>query len=431
MEVHIGALSDVGRRRNHNEDSYGISPDNKLIVVCDGMGGHNAGEIASKLAVKTVLQVFPNIRKNQVEPLFQNVGQIDIDAMRIIAAFWLANNRIFELGAKDAKNKGMGTTTAAAYFSQNYFIAAHVGDSRIYRFRNGFLEQITKDHSWLNELLEDGEIDESEVKDFKRKNVITRAMGIDEKVKVDLIAEQVQQNDIYLFCSDGLSGPVSDETIQDILRTSKSPQIAAERLIKQANDNGGPDNITAVVARVDTITTNNKKVEPLYRTIDPPQLQSEELQSLLDSVLAKKATRQPQAKKKRPLVPVFLAVFVLLLAGAGLYMSGLIDTFIKSPSDNAAKNTAPDPNELEQNTSPPPVEEVLIPVFFVTFKNTELVPKANVYVDDINKGKLVDLGEKVMVKPGQHKVELRWGGEILIWNTNVQGKTILNIDEKL
>lgn len=250
MRIEVAGQTDVGRKRAHNEDNFAILGDYGLYIVADGMGGHASGEVASQLAVDTMREFFAatNEDPDRTWPykMDRNRGY---EENRLITGVMLSNLRIFEAAKSNPSQRGMGTTIVALFVTQEGMYVAHVGDSRVYRIRDGQLEQLTEDHSLLNDYKKMKQLTEEEINNFPHKNVIVRALGMKETVKVDTRFEQPRQGDILLLCSDGLAGPVSDEEIRSIILSHSDLQEATQRLIDRANENGGPDNVTCVLAR--------------------------------------------------------------------------------------------------------------------------------------------------------------------------------------
>ena len=243
--------SDVGRERAHNEDAILVDGERKLVVLADGMGGYQAGEVASQLAVDVVRDDSSNLDISEAE-----LGRIDPDtgisvAMRQLrGAIEKANNRICSVARGREELNGMGTTIVAARFYDGRVGIAHVGDSRCYRLRERVLEQLTRDHSYVQDQLEKGLISEDDAKHSPQKNLITRALGIDAIAEADVKEYRTRPGDLYLLCSDGLSDLVDDETIQSALATEKVPGDHIKFLIDKANANGGRDNISVIIVRV-------------------------------------------------------------------------------------------------------------------------------------------------------------------------------------
>ncbi|MCH9006487.1 protein phosphatase 2C domain-containing protein, partial [candidate division KSB1 bacterium] len=238
--------------RKANEDSHYVSPDKNLIIVCDGMGGQIAGGLASKLAVETIKDIFMNLDEGQLGKLFLDLdSNLSLTSRKLVAAVRLANRRIYKMATRFAKLRGMGTTVIALSFDDNFATMAHVGDSRIFRVSDGAILQLTEDHSWLNELIEDKEIEENEIDRFAQKNVITRALGTHSAVKVDVHCEKYKKDDIYILSTDGLHNSIKQEEIRSVVLRSKLPLAAmAEKLTEKAKRRDGSDNITVAIAKV-------------------------------------------------------------------------------------------------------------------------------------------------------------------------------------
>ncbi len=245
-------ISDTGRKRPHNEDSSIADPELGLAVIADGMGGYKAGEIASAMAVMTVLETVRNgIGRLRPANGRQESGPLHPEAWQLLAeAVQKANGAIFQAAGRLEECQGMGTTVVSTLLYDDHIIVAHAGDSRIYRYRDGRLEQLTIDHSLLQELIDRGFYTPEEAEENTPKNLVTRALGIDPEVKVDLGEHEVQPGDIYLLCSDGLNDMVTDEEI--LLTLSKycaNLVETAEHLVQLANQHGGKDNISVILIR--------------------------------------------------------------------------------------------------------------------------------------------------------------------------------------
>ena len=255
LKLKIEARSDVGVGRSNNEDSYGIFAKDDLFLVCDGMGGHRAGDLASRLAVKTTAEMFVKLNEKVVRKITKDLIKRELNlAARLIAAIRLANRMIFNKSLADAKLKGMGTTISALTIEDGFAICGHVGDSRIYRFRKDKMELLTEDHTWVNELILDNEIDASQAGKFENKNVITRALGLDRAVKIDLTIEPLQKGDIFLLCTDGLTKALSDDEIKRIVLFNKKKfNHTLNHLIDNANMKDGTDNSTIVILAVEKL----------------------------------------------------------------------------------------------------------------------------------------------------------------------------------
>ncbi|MGH7272466.1 MAG: Stp1/IreP family PP2C-type Ser/Thr phosphatase [Polyangiaceae bacterium] len=237
-------------KRTHNEDNFSIIEENGLYIVADGMGGHASGEIASKMAVDAMREFFAATADDPERTWPYKMDRSKgYEENRLITGIKLANLRIFESAQRDARQRGMGTTIVSLFAVQDGVYVGHVGDSRVYRTRDGKLEQLTEDHSLLNDYIKMKRLSAEEIANFPHKNVIVRALGMKDTVKVDTRHEQPRAGDTYLLCSDGLSGPVPDRDMLEILRSSSDIKTAASRLIAKANENGGPDNVTVIIAR--------------------------------------------------------------------------------------------------------------------------------------------------------------------------------------
>ena len=226
------ALTDVGLEREHNEDSYFVRP--PLFAVADGMGGANAGEVASGIVVET---------------LGEATEAGDMPAS-LAGAIENANARIHAKAKDDRELEGMGTTATAGWFGASTLTVAHVGDSRCYRFRDDRLEQLSEDHSLVGGLVKLGKLTPQEAAEHPQRSVILRAVGVEPAVEVDVSEHDLDDGDLYLFCSDGLDSMVRDEVIEEALRACPNLGDAARMLIDLANASGGRDNITVVLVRV-------------------------------------------------------------------------------------------------------------------------------------------------------------------------------------
>jgi protein phosphatase len=252
MRIEVAGTSHVGMKRNHNEDSYLVMPDQCLFCVADGMGGHSAGEVASRIAVDELAEFFKmTSRDEEMTWPYKMDKKHTYEENRLATGIKLANRRIFERQSSDAKYRGMGTTIVTLYFTGSSALVGHVGDSRVYLFRRGALRQITEDHSLVNDYMKQRKLSAQEIESFreKYKNVIIRALGMKDTVQVDLGKLEPQDGDMFLLCSDGLSTMIPDDQIQGALQQNQDLNAAATRLIDLANAAGGADNVTCVLAR--------------------------------------------------------------------------------------------------------------------------------------------------------------------------------------
>lgn len=266
MRVVSCGITDVGLKRGHNEDNYLINEELNLFVVADGMGGHAGGEFASAICVNTVEEVVTALetggpaaviegpiiagRMSNPDPVVATDDPIELSREKLRYAIQLAGRRIFAKAQEMQEYHGMGTTAVALLIEHGNAIIAHVGDSRLYTVRTGKPEQLTDDHSLVFQKVKEGLITAEQAKTHRMRNVITRSLGYQEDVEVDVQVRALRRGDRFLLCSDGLSGHVELIEIGDVLDKS-SPQDAARRLIELACERGGEDNITVVIARVE------------------------------------------------------------------------------------------------------------------------------------------------------------------------------------
>ncbi len=248
--LEIAGRTDAGQIREQNEDSIGEEIELGTVILADGMGGYHGGEVASAIAVNTIL----NHLHEQISTL--PPGQIDKktgyskEGLHIREAISQANATIVKASETQPQYRGMGTTVVMGVFHNNTITIAHVGDSRMYRFRNNSLEQLTVDHTLLQELVDRGFYTEQEARESLNKNLVTRALGIDREVVVDINEMEALPGDIYLLCSDGLNDMISDADIHGIISTySTNLQETADHLVKLANKRGGRDNVSVVLAK--------------------------------------------------------------------------------------------------------------------------------------------------------------------------------------
>jgi serine/threonine protein phosphatase PrpC len=253
MRAVAAGLSDVGLQREHNEDSFVVLKECDLFVVADGMGGHRAGDIASRIATETISEFFRTTANDDVTWPFHFDTNLSEEENRLLTGIRVANRQIFERSTRSRECHGMGTTVVGAMFSakKRRMYIGHVGDSRCYRVRDGGIALLTRDHSLINDYLLAMPDLTDEQKSELPKNVITRALGMQDHVVVDLQHDDPKQGDIYVLCSDGLSGMVSDGDIEQIVTGAGEIREACRRLIQQANEHGGEDNITAVLIKIE------------------------------------------------------------------------------------------------------------------------------------------------------------------------------------
>ena len=269
MRSSAAGASDVGMQREHNEDSFAILDEQGLYVVADGMGGHRAGDVASRLATESIIEFFRATASDDVTWPFHFDARLSDEENRLLTGIRIANRQIYERSTRSRECHGMGTTVVGALYSrkkQRIYIG-HVGDSRAYRVRAGVIEQMTRDHSLLNDyLLAMPELTEEQRSELP-KNVITRALGMQDHVAVDIQHNEVQPGDVYVLCSDGLNGMVEDSEILEVVGATDDLSEVCTRLIALANEHGGEDNITALVVRIDAEEGDERITEPGSDTV--------------------------------------------------------------------------------------------------------------------------------------------------------------------
>lgn len=250
MKIASCGITDIGRKRQKNEDSYLVNDKIHLYVVADGMGGHAGGEFASKIAVSTVEEIIKGgDAPKEIQQSYFHADTLESEEGKLRRAITQAGSKIVQRAIEDPDLRGMGTTATVLYFDNSKAYVAHVGDSRAYCVRGGEIIQITEDHSLVNEQLKSGLITEEEAKTHQLKNIITRSVGVQEEVEVDTIVWDVREDDTYLLCSDGLSNMVQNHEMLDLI--SKHPtEEAARRLVDLANERGGDDNITLILVKI-------------------------------------------------------------------------------------------------------------------------------------------------------------------------------------
>lgn len=251
LAIFHGTQSDVGRKRTHNEDRHCADPELGLFVVCDGMGGGNAGDVASTLAVETIHRHFAEAAQHPELPFVgEPDDRVSPTTNRLASAIRLANDVIYKSAEDRPEWSGMGTTVVAAALTDHILSFAHVGDSRLYLFRNQTIQPLTIDHSWVAEQVRQGLLTEEEAERSPRRNIVTRALGAEPTVDVTLGELPLFPDDFLLLCSDGLTKGVQPSTILDTLLDTEDAQTLSRRLITLANEAGGEDNTTVIVLAV-------------------------------------------------------------------------------------------------------------------------------------------------------------------------------------
>lgn len=245
--VEIAGFTDTGLARDHNEDCIGYDSQSGIAVLADGMGGHQAGEIASRMAVEQVLKQMKRRLIGKTDRPITSSQMLSLVSNTILTS----NRKIFEASEEISCQHGMGTTVVAAVVDGSHLYAGHVGDSRLYLYRGNQLKRITKDHSLVQDLIDKGFYTEDEARTASINHVVTRALGTAEDVEVDILQEEAEQDDLFLLCSDGLSDMLSDKVIEKVLGESDTTlDERAQSLVAMANLNGGKDNVSVILIKV-------------------------------------------------------------------------------------------------------------------------------------------------------------------------------------
>lgn len=248
----VGARSDIGLKRENNEDSFALAPELNLFVVSDGMGGQASGEVASHLVTKTILERLRGMHTpgtGGIEAIGEPIAGASETSNRLANAIRIANREVRRAAEQNLAWRGMGATVVAVQIDDGRVSVAHVGDSRVYRIRGGQIEQITQDHSFVAEQVRQGMMTQQEAETSKLQNVLLRALGVDGRVEVEVDEELGLEGDTLLLCSDGLTRELTDSQIAAVVEESATAQRAADRLVSFANQAGGGDNITVIVIR--------------------------------------------------------------------------------------------------------------------------------------------------------------------------------------
>ena len=251
MKLQYAGETDVGMKREHNEDNLLVFPEQDLFVVCDGIGGHSCGEVASQIAVDSMKAFYADTGDNdEITWPYKLDKSLSLEENRLTAAVKLSNRNIYETAKTSPLYDKMGTTFVGMHWAHEKVVVAHVGDSRCYRIHKGTLIQVTEDHTLLNDYIKLQPLTEEEIASFQYKNVIVRALGMKDSVQVDINHVTPEKGDVFLLCPDGLSGEVTDPNIlATVIKFGDDLDGAVASLIKQACDNGGRDNVTVVLVR--------------------------------------------------------------------------------------------------------------------------------------------------------------------------------------
>jgi protein phosphatase len=251
LRVKACGLSDIGLTRLHNEDYFEIDPRHRLYVVADGMGGHNHGEVAAQIAVQAIRDFVARSADRDTTWPFGAEARLARHSNLLKMAVRTAHDNVLRAIRRDGSLYGMGTTVVGLLLSGTTAAVAHVGDSRAYRLRDGRLDQLTQDHTWVNEQVVAGFLSKEQARSHPLKNVVTRALGGESDVLVDVREVEVEPGDLYLLCSDGLTGMLSDADIHDRLASGRSLHEICRSLINDSNARGGIDNVTVVLLAIE------------------------------------------------------------------------------------------------------------------------------------------------------------------------------------
>jgi len=249
-KIEITGRTDVGCVRDHNEDAISSDTSLGLAILADGMGGHRGGEVASAITVSTIYDTLSEKLKEFNESGIDEKTGYSLESISVHDAIALANSNVFDSSTENEHYRGMGTTVVVLLFYDNRFTVAHVGDSRLYRIRDGVLEQITSDHRLMQELVDRGFYTPEQARESLNKNLVTRAVGIEDKVRIDIQEDVAHADDIYLLCSDGLNDMIEDDLIHETIKKNADDlEQAANELIDEAKRHGGKDNVSVILAR--------------------------------------------------------------------------------------------------------------------------------------------------------------------------------------
>lgn len=249
LKIEFSALSDTGKARKNNEDNYTLVPGLDLAIVADGMGGHNSGEVASSLAVKVTRENYESMRRTGMKPNPYN-EKVSLETNQLGWAVQMANSVIYEAGSATPENKGMGTTLSAVLLARTRLCIAHIGDSRVYLFRDGAMHQLTEDHSLVMEHVRKGLLTKAQAEASPLQNILTRALGTQRTPAVDLAETELKEADRVLLCTDGLFKAVKEDIIRQMIKAEPDDTRACAEMVRAANEAGGPDNVTVVLGTV-------------------------------------------------------------------------------------------------------------------------------------------------------------------------------------
>lgn len=331
MNMAFSGATDVGKVRHHNEDNFAIDEQRQVMIVCDGMGGHAAGEVASKIGIETITRLFGDFNLGMFQqPEFPYPETITPEGKLLVGAIAVANHRIIQHSRSTPGQTGMGTTVVACHFDKGIVSVCHVGDSRAYLVRDGNVRRITIDHSWVSEMMEKHNLSEEEAEAQVNKNVITRALGTKPAIRVDISQLRFLKDDVFVICSDGLTGMVSDgDILHAVAAHATNMDGLVKTLIERANAAGGADNVTVCAARILDAVDASEFDEIRRITVDwSSETELAELSKICDTVFAATTPpppasastagettdfNTPSVKKKRLISPLAFVIFVIVL----------------------------------------------------------------------------------------------------------------------
>lgn len=318
MEIKFAGKTDVGLVREANEDTIQLLPRKNLYIVCDGMGGHNAGEVASRTACQVISTLYDRFFDRLLQDETVRLPRVFPPSTDVlIKAVRIANHTVYRLATENPSFSGMGTTIVAAAVEKDILTLLHVGDSRLYRYADNTLTPLTIDHSWAAELEQSEQISAEEARNLVNRNVITRALGVKENVEIDVAVRKVAENDIYVLCSDGLCGFVDDADIRGVVAAANGDlDKTVDQLIQLANDRGGMDNVSVVafkiIGKIDA--TDLSKLTTVTVEAEPPDYFEAERQwgsTAIDHSKIEPAS--PPERKPRKKGGIFLAFSLILI----------------------------------------------------------------------------------------------------------------------
>ncbi|SYZ73925.1 putative Protein serine/threonine phosphatase [Candidatus Zixiibacteriota bacterium] len=319
LRISYSGRSDIGLVRSGNEDSFRVDPDSNLFLVCDGMGGHQAGEVASRDACEIISYCFTELASDiSKNPSLHLEAPLSERGALLVKAIRLANRSIYLRSRSRSDLAGMGTTVVALAVDERIVNIAHVGDSRAYRLLPTGLVPLTTDHSWVAELKQSGQFSESEAEKIIGKNVITRALGVNERVEIDYRADLLAAGETYILCTDGLCGYAGDDEIFAAVKDCRDEiDSIVNNLIQLANDRGGQDNVSVVAVRIDEISEGapGEKMGPVTVAVESDEtlLKENQILEALSAMAERSEERDSgEAKKKSSHLALIFLIFILV-----------------------------------------------------------------------------------------------------------------------